>query len=154
MFLFLLLLVSQSFSICVGSDCFNLCSQDSTLVEGDEAGLEEILDQLLEEGAGGGRTQQHRDSVAATVTYVIDHDPPMDTDDTLHDSRMVTHSESQVSCVGSFKKEKFPYVSYVLEYIFIYPVTFSHTHTVHENRTELMYRLVPISTNVYWRDIV
>lgn len=74
-----------------------LHSQDSTLVEGDEAGLEEILDQLLEEGAGGGRTQQHRDSVAATVTYVIDHDPPMDTDDTLHDSRMVTHSESQVS---------------------------------------------------------
>ncbi|XP_037772840.1 E3 ubiquitin-protein ligase HUWE1-like isoform X4 [Penaeus monodon] len=70
-------------------------NEDSTLVEGDEAGLEEILDQLLEEGAGGGRTQQHRDSVAATVTYVIDHDPPMDTDDTLHDSRMVTHSESQ-----------------------------------------------------------
>lgn len=68
-------------------------NEDGTLVEGDEAGLEEILDHLLEDG--GGRAQPHRDTVTATVTYVIDHDAPMDTDDTLHDSRMVTHSESQ-----------------------------------------------------------
>ncbi|XP_042241661.1 E3 ubiquitin-protein ligase HUWE1-like isoform X2 [Homarus americanus] len=71
-------------------------NDDGTLVEGDEAGLEEILDHLLEDGGGGGgRAQPHRDSVTATVTYVIDRDAPMDTDDTLHDSRMVSHSESQ-----------------------------------------------------------
>lgn len=69
-------------------------NEDGTLVEGDEAGLEEILDQLLEDGSGGARGQGHRDSVTA-VRYVIERDPPMDTDDTMHDSRMVTHSESQ-----------------------------------------------------------
>ncbi|XP_076049070.1 HECT, UBA and WWE domain containing E3 ubiquitin protein ligase 1 isoform X2 [Oratosquilla oratoria] len=66
-------------------------NEDGTLVEGDEAGLEEILDQLLEDG----RPTSTHDTVTATVTYVLEHDPPMDTDDTLHDSRMVTHSESQ-----------------------------------------------------------
>lgn len=75
-------------------------NEDGTLVEGDETGLEMILDQLLEDGGDGSRTAQraqpHRDTVTTTVTYVIDHDdPPMDTDDTLHDSQMVTHSESQ-----------------------------------------------------------
>ena len=66
-------------------------------MEGDEAGLEGILDHLLEESSGGGgRAQPHRDTVTATVTYVIDRDAPMDTDETLHDSRMVSHSDSQV----------------------------------------------------------
>ncbi|KAK7072125.1 E3 ubiquitin-protein ligase huwe1, partial [Halocaridina rubra] len=69
-------------------------NEDGTLVEGDEAGLEEILDQLLEDGSGNAHGQGHRDSVT-TVRYVIGRDPPMDTDDTMHDSRMVTHNESQ-----------------------------------------------------------
>lgn len=64
-------------------------------MEGDEAGLEEILDHLLEDSSGA-RAQPHRDTVTATVTYIVDPDPPMDTDETLHDSRMVSHSDSQV----------------------------------------------------------
>lgn len=62
-------------------------------MEGDEAGLEEILDHLLEDaGAELRRNQPHRDTVAATVTYVLDTDPPMDTDDATHNA----HSDSQV----------------------------------------------------------
>ena len=68
--------------------------QDVTLAEG-------ILEHLLEESSGGGgRVQPVRDTVTTTVTYVIDRDAPMDTDETLHDSRMVSHSDSQVGVLS------------------------------------------------------